>query len=316
LLEWFRESRYVTVQCNFCGGIEGIEDEFRLYTFLKEQPSNDKYLADIRVCMGSLCLYLVGEKLESQLSSVNKTADLASTQKANSCAIYTSSQATMQLSRQWLQNCLALHQKCSQRASETPTPPSRLIDVTARNGSDLHLYETSPGIIIGPYATLSYCWGGKNEFRLTLSSLQHFKTGFALSDLPQTIQDAIHVTRHLGIRYLWIDALCIIQDSPEDWRKEVATMSQVYRNSLVTIGALGATNSEEGLFSQRDPLVRHPCWMLKKAEGTNLYFSPMQPFGFDDAPLHDRGWVMQERILSPRTLNFGSYIIWECCQDF
>jgi hypothetical protein len=108
--------------------------------------------------------------------------------------------------------------------------------------------ETASHETSGPYATLSYCWGGNIKFRLTTSSLQQFKTGFARSSLPQTIKDAVQVTMQLGLRYLWVDSLCIIQDSPEDWAAEVESMSDVCRNCHVTIAALGALNSDQGLW--------------------------------------------------------------------
>jgi len=194
--------------------------------------------------------------------------------------------------------------------------PSRLIDLSPTNGSNLHLLETASGVPVVPYATLSYCWGGTNKFRLTSSTLQHFKDGFALSNLPRTIQDAVLVTRNLGIQYLWVDALCIIQDNPADWAKEVSSMSQVYRNSILTIGAMGAVSSEQGLFSQRDPLFSHACLMFENKEGCTFYLAPADPlYPISGELLHKRGWVMQERLLSPRTLNFSSYMAWECCES-
>jgi len=73
--------------------------------------------------------------------------------------------------------------------------------------------------------------------------------GIALSDLPATFLEAIKLTRRLGIRCLWIDSLCIIQDSSEDWDTESVRMFDIYKNSYLNIGAAGALDADGGLFS-------------------------------------------------------------------
>lgn len=185
--------------------------------------------------------------------------------------------------------------------------------------TSVRLVETGVDGIAGPYATLSYCWGGNLGLRLTESMLKGLKSRIEVSELPKTVQDAIQVTRQLNIRYIWVDFLCIIQDSLSDWLKESAFMGDIYRNCLLSIAALGASNSNQGPFAERDPLVYKPCWMCKSVNGEDFYIRSSRGGNFLDkwfknAALHKRGWVMQERLLSPRTLNFGISVIWECCE--
>lgn len=183
------------------------------------------------------------------------------------------------------------------------------------------LVERVNGEVQGPYVTLSYCWGGKNGFKLTSSTIEGLKHGIDPFKLPRTIQDAICFTRQLNIPYIWIDSLCIMQDSKDDWEREAATMSKVYINCFLTIAALGASHAEQGLFARRNPLVLHQCFLLQNAKGENVYVEPplkhVIPIKmFDGAPLHERAWVMQERLLSPRTLNFSASLVWECREAF
>src|SRR5450432_78162 len=76
----------------------------------------------------------------------------------------------------------------------------------------------------GVYITLSHRWGGAGMIRLISDTFDEFRTNIPLSMLPQTFKDAITVTKHLDVRYLWIDSLCILQDSKDDLRRESARM--------------------------------------------------------------------------------------------
>ena len=130
------------------------------------------------------------------------------------------------------------------------------------------------------------------------------------SHLPQTFRDAMEVAQRLGIRYLWIDSLCIIQDSVEDWQKESATMSQVYSNGVVNICAVASRNSTEGIFYTRNTVCSRPVHMQVSFEGAvqkrTFCDADLWLEGVDEAPLNRRAWVMQERLLSKRNLCFGT----------
>lgn len=121
---------------------------------------------------------------------------------------------------------------------------------------------------------------------------------------------------HFDTQYLWIDALCIIQDDPDDWNEQAALMNIIYERGVVNLaGVMG--EEANGLRVCRDPLrvfrcaLNHPCgetWELGNwnDEGLNVLKSPTP------APLYERGWTFQERVLSIRTLHFGAQLLWEC----
>jgi hypothetical protein len=128
------------------------------------------------------------------------------------------------------------------------------------------------------------------------------------------MQDAINFTQNINLDWLWVDSLCIFQDSKEDWNREALTMRQVYQGAFLVVTALGAASSDEGLFALRDPLLYSACFLFETEQGEDIYGGQASNIGIllDDWPLHQRGWVMQERILASRTLNFGPYLIWQC----
>jgi hypothetical protein len=125
-----------------------------------------------------------------------------------------SSDGCFAIASQWLQNCLDAHDECPKQLSPLP---SRVIDV-GNNERDpfLHISQGE----CGPWLALSHCWGLEQSFTTTSSTLDFFTKGILMSDLPQTFKDAIWITRRLGYQYIWIDSLCIIQDSAEDWEAE------------------------------------------------------------------------------------------------
>jgi hypothetical protein len=141
-------------------------------------------------------------------------------------------------------------------------------------------------------------------------------SGVSVKILPKTIQDAIYLTRRLGIMWLWVDSLCIIQDSVDDWAHESSVMGSVYENAVLTIAAIGAKNSEGGLHGMRDPLMYTPCRLAQLPNQAMIFACPPEDSIWPDErmlwPLHSRGWAMQERILARRTLSFGPYLSWNC----
>ena len=136
--------------------------------------------------------------------------------------------------------------------------PSRLlcIDSSSQNGQ-VYLCHTSRKVIPSqPYVTLSHCWGGQPITKLLQYNLETLARAVTLDELPKTFKDAVKLVQHLGISYIWIDALCIIQDSEEDWRRESLLMNKVYRYSTLNIAASDASDSSGGCFFSRDPNIR------------------------------------------------------------
>ncbi|EXJ62012.1 hypothetical protein A1O7_02444 [Cladophialophora yegresii CBS 114405] len=155
--------------------------------------------------------------------------------------------------------------------------------------------------------------------KLTMKTLPEFQKGISLNDLPKTFRDAVVVTKQLGLHYLWIDALCIIQDSlnDTDWIQEASSMGDVYANSHITIAATTSPNSEGGLLHKRSPLSVWPCrltatWKCFQA-GELVISTPDWADETDLEPLASRSWAFQEWLLSKRLLHFGKdQVRWQC----
>ncbi|CAI4212106.1 unnamed protein product [Parascedosporium putredinis] len=126
--------------------------------------------------------------------------------------------------------------------------------------------------------------------------------------LPQNFQDAIILTRELGLRYLWIDALCIIQDSEDDWKNEAIKMAEIYSSAVVTISTLNSDRSTTGFLRPRESgaALVSPDFAVQPYHGSLLD-------ALEASTLNTRGWCMQERLLSPALLHIGdAQLFWEC----
>ncbi|KAK7730864.1 hypothetical protein SLS53_008942 [Cytospora paraplurivora] len=157
------------------------------------------------------------------------------------------------------------------------------------------------------YTALSYCWGKQHGLRLTKSNYQYLTADIPYNQLPATIQDSVVVTIALGLRYIWVDALCIVQDCPEDWSREASKMCDVYQGCSIALAASGASDSGDGLFAVRDPLRQVPCRLLGTMHTRSWNSLVESPWA-----LETRGWAIQEQLLPARSIKFGSYLVWEC----
>ena len=101
------------------------------------------------------------------------------------------------------------------------------------------------------YVTLNYCWGKSGNSRALQENLVSHKAGMPIHDLSPTLRHAILVVRRLGFQYLWVDSLCIIQQSKQDWDIESGRMANIYQNSVLTIAAPQAQSSMEGILPDR-----------------------------------------------------------------
>jgi hypothetical protein len=172
--------------------------------------------------------------------------------------------------------------------------------------------------------TLSHRWGATKFIKLTTDNLHSFKLGIPLKHLPKTFQDAVAVAKWFGVRYLWIDSLCIIQDSIADWSVEAGLMSEVYQYAFCNIAATGALDSSEGLFFNRDfnlvqrsnleiDLGTDPWRGSGKSRRMEILNPDLWKESIQQAELNKRGWVVQERLLAKRVLHFGKMqLFWEC----
>lgn len=214
----------------------------------------------------------------------------------------------------WLEQCIHQHEICHVKLSHTQ--PARLLDLNAFPASkDIRLVHTRDTGATA-YATLSYCWGNTNRLMLRKENYELFKSQIQLEDLPRTVQEAIEVCRALSMRYLWVDALCIIQEDSEDFTREVANMGAIYTGSLFTVAAADSTDAESGCFRKRFPLRREECVLIESEHTRWIFQNPYQLSHDHDLGktlLSRRGWVLQEQMMSPRTIHFTKEeIVWEC----
>lgn len=229
----------------------------------------------------------------------------------------TGSKECLALASLWLDRCIKYHVNCDRPRSGINWKPSRLVYVGTQEGDSLRLCEGTTITAGVRYTTLSHRWGDTLQRKtLTQHNITAWKRAIPDDELTQTFRDAVKVTQSLGVQYIWIDSLCIIQDSKADWLHEAYTMSNVYKYSYCTIAATAATDDNSGCFRDRDPLadlsVRFsftdlPASLSKQeqAAGTagkedshilegpyDLQWARTWFFEIDGAPLIGRAWVV------------------------
>lgn len=244
-------------------------------------------------------------------------------------------QRIIQLGKQWLHVCRSDHVECVDTgSSEKNVLPTRLIDVGSQAEEAMPRLHVSDQDTRGiEYAALSYAWGDHANFaKTTASNLNGMRTQLPWNRLSKTIQDAIIVTRGLGLKYLWVDALCVLQKERindiqhmEDWSIEAGKFASYYQNAVLTIAATGSESSNRGLFLSRPGIEFDPEPVLIRQESywTGFRESIIQPpcpkplSEIHYSALLERGWTAQERLLSNRILHFGANcIFWECSGGF
>lgn len=172
-----------------------------------------------------------------------------------------------------------------------------------------------------PYVTLSHCWGKALTARLLTKLVKEYSLNIPWESLILTFQDAIVASLKLGIHYIWIDALCIIQDDKDDWIFEAARMTGVYLNSYLNISADASRDGTEGLFRQRDPHTLQ-SFVVPHGKGDSqrcgsVFYTDRWFGSVFLSPLAGRAWTVQEKFLAPRVLHFAAEeVLWECMELF
>ncbi|KAL9116551.1 MAG: hypothetical protein Q9187_006923 [Circinaria calcarea] len=226
--------------------------------------------------------------------------------------------------QRWMSDCLNGHEQC-QKNTQPRSYPTRLLEL---GESTIRVILPAEEKLSGPYATLSYCWGPNPTFlRLTVSNLQELQLGIPCSDIPIAFREAIHFIKCLSIRYLWIDALCVIQSGPgstKDWRSECNKMQDVYSNCIVNLSLSRAAHPNESCLGGCTPNATLPFEVettgivgdgeSEKCTCTILSWDYFREAIYDQ-PLGFRAWALQERLLSVRVLSFGlGELFWDCVQ--
>ncbi|KAJ8063415.1 hypothetical protein OCU04_008635 [Sclerotinia nivalis] len=248
--------------------------------------------------------------------------------------LQSASPSHFQLIKDWLRLCD--EGECSNKKSccpeSTDTLPTRVVDVGDKTGPEkigpdtVCLVSTKESILPTKaeerrYIALSHCWGKSTgsqppKWCTTQENKEERANGFLLAELPATFQDAIRVTREIGQRYLRIDSLCIIQDDKKDWETESKNMQTVFKNAYCTIAATSAEDSTKGFLNR--PANESDLQYVTVPESSHgkVHICRSIDNFLDDVQngvLNTRGWVLQERALSRRTIHFTKrQTYWEC----
>lgn len=244
----------------------------------------------------------------------------------------------------WLQACDESHSECRKsrgawhephakcpepRGEKLPRLPTRVLDVESTEPDVIKVIEVADEK--GPYIALSHCWGGHIATKTTCDNFRTRQRNIRFHDLPKNFQDAVAVTRAAGLRYLWIDALCILQNDKEDWEKESGRMAAVYQNAHFVLGADMSTDSYGGFLDTEECGYERQETSVATfgAEKSTIY--ARHQYGLHDNPcpmfthvqtpangevcnpLRDRAWALQEQFLASRMVHFTEKeMIWEC----
>lgn len=223
------------------------------------------------------------------------------------------------LFNEWLQVCTSTHDHTESVSISTGNPenlPTRVVDVGEVSTPLLCLVK---GVDMSSsfYFALSHRWGDDpthHTGRTLKANHSDRYSNIDWNELQLNFQDAITVTRGLGVRYLWIDSLCIIQDDDDDWTRESVRMEEVYSNAKCVLAASSANSSREGFLKRATP--SRPFITLQSKSGDTSYLSKnIDNFqgDVDEAILNTRGWTLQERALARRTIHFTkNQVYFEC----
>ncbi|KAF3036362.1 hypothetical protein E8E11_002475 [Didymella keratinophila] len=248
--------------------------------------------------------------------------------------------------RDLLKICLSSHSKC--RQPESTTLPRRILDVLGDDKKSVRLHESEFNSAenryeYGEYIAFSHIWGvAKGLPKTTIQTVQSHKKGIPWTTLPRALQEAIVLTRALGFRYLWIDALCLVQDDAAAKLEESMTMDKIFGNAFLTIAATSAIDSSSRplfpaqvqpfklqttdnkgsafkIYAREQP--NHYSFKAPFDEGAHMNDWEL-PFNISedanqDTPLLKRAWAFTERLLSRRILHFTkSEMILECREGY
>lgn len=199
----------------------------------------------------------------------------------------------------WLRRCENNHSLCSRWNEDSYPPGLVLIDA-----DQMCLVPTTHKP--ARYIALSYVWGYVAQPTLTKAVLETWMSDGQLRnvDVPQTIRDAIHLVQNIGYRYVWVDALCIVQDDAASRHAQISQMHEIYLHADMTIVAADGDNCSEGLPGVtlgKDRVYKHHRYELPGFLSLMRVPSSTK-YGIEMSPWRTRGWTFQEELCSRRTL--------------
>lgn len=220
-----------------------------------------------------------------------------------------------------MDECTSNHPRCMNKISRTRFVPRRLLNIGNCETASARLIECDENVSVRHpetqlrYATLSYCWGNSLPMRTTTTNKSKHETiGIDIQRMPATFKDAIYVAKKLEIRYIWIDALCIVQDDRDDWEAESVTMCDVFAHSQVTICAAKCSSpAEHFLLRPTDDLLSLHFQSKLRPDMSGKYSVRLKPRhiaptsqDLEESAWLSRAWVWQEQVTSTRQLVFGN----------
>lgn len=224
------------------------------------------------------------------------------------CLQKAGSDVHFKIMNQWLDLCDSTHYHMGDAASTKPDLPTRLIDVGHPDNESVRLRETQAGDYIR-YIALSHPWGDLPHFCTYRSNLKAHMESIKVSDLPATFRDAVVSTRALGLQYLWIDPICIIQGPDGDFISEAKRMEQVFSSAYCALAASCTIGQSDGFLKPRRPRDyvqlpsqennRPPLYLCDQIDDFNSHVLQEPP--------STRGWVLQEHALARRTIFFTEH---------
>lgn len=247
-----------------------------------------------------------------------------------------SCESCMALVQHWIRGCVDTHPDCVKKTRHSSKRyPKRLLAIGSSGRDDTCIIETEQMAtsLNQPYVALSHCWGSSQHLLSKRETINTWKQKIPWAKLPKTFCDAIIISRHLGIEYLWIDSLCVIQDDTRDWELEAANMGEIYSNAFLVIAASSSVDGDGGCFLER------PKYFVIEGEDERhemfhtyvRHYRRHALFGWDtkhglergdqsttkdeepNFPLFGRAWCFQERLLGTRVLHYtDKEIIFEC----
>ncbi|KAH8885094.1 HET-domain-containing protein [Thozetella sp. PMI_491] len=253
--------------------------------------------------------------METYLSVYSKPDEPAATRfRGRFSTLSESPELHMPLIQSWLHNCNEHHRSCTVDTSGGGVMPTRVLDVGDPRVGRLARLVTTHEDMLDPYLALSYCWGpGTDTYVLNEHTLDHMLHGIDDSVLVQTHRETLELARALGIQFVWIDALCIIQGNPDDWVHESERMAHVYGNATLTVIAGRSADARDGFISNDLQQAAPPCAIpVSSSNSDGLAFASMtrsRQVGAVDT----RAWCFQEKLLALKAVTFGKeQISWQC----
>lgn len=229
----------------------------------------------------------------------------------------------------WITECDRTHKDCTAKEARLP---HRVLDVGSKTGPriSLHISSGEPEED-GRYVALSYCWGKSHPPKTTQENLAQRRQDICFDTLPRSFQDAVMVTRNIGIQYLWIDSLCIVQDHTPDWQTESSKMAAYYSNAYLVIAAAQASDPTQGFLDtlgSYSHFIQHPSTEIGQITNPDSSISRIHRRRLDgdsctdrhhrvlrNSPLNTRAWALQENVLAKRIIHFTEReLLWECVE--